>query len=196
LIGLFSIGYVEFYYESSVPKAVGLTGQRLLGVPVMVKPSEAEKNRQVEATFADFNMNEDRRFIIPTYTRLHIQNIHTNLVEKDIYELFSAFGYIDEVVIARDSDKKSRGVAYVQFKQHLSAKKALEAMDNFELAGKYLKVSVSNERMPTSAEEKAEFILSSKDRTELMKKLADKHSINVNAISPCIVMLNMYDPNE
>ncbi|KAJ6906907.1 hypothetical protein NC651_017545 [Populus alba x Populus x berolinensis] len=38
------VGYVEFYDAMSVPMAITLSGQLLLGQPVMVKPSEAEKN--------------------------------------------------------------------------------------------------------------------------------------------------------
>jgi RNA-binding protein 39 len=40
------VGYVEFYDEESVPKALALTGQKLLGIPVIVQLTEAEKNRQ------------------------------------------------------------------------------------------------------------------------------------------------------
>ena len=36
--------YVEFYDAMSVPMAIALSGQPIRGQPVMVKPSEAEKN--------------------------------------------------------------------------------------------------------------------------------------------------------
>nr|2CQ4_A Chain A, RNA binding motif protein 23 [Homo sapiens] len=39
------IAYVEFCEIQSVPLAIGLTGQRLLGVPIIVQASQAEKNR-------------------------------------------------------------------------------------------------------------------------------------------------------
>ncbi|MQL83694.1 hypothetical protein Taro_016174 [Colocasia esculenta] len=38
------VGYIEFYDVMSVPMAIALSGQKLLGQAVMVKPSEAEKN--------------------------------------------------------------------------------------------------------------------------------------------------------
>lgn len=38
-------GYVEFYDETSVQNALALSGQKLLGIPVLVQLSEAEKNR-------------------------------------------------------------------------------------------------------------------------------------------------------
>lgn len=34
------IAYIEFVEASSVPLAIGLTGQRLLGVPIIVQASQ------------------------------------------------------------------------------------------------------------------------------------------------------------
>ena len=39
------IAYVEFVDVSSVPLAIGLTGQRVLGVPIIVQTSQAEKKQ-------------------------------------------------------------------------------------------------------------------------------------------------------
>ena len=39
------IAYVEFYDLESVAKAQAMTGQRLLGVPIIILPSQAEKNK-------------------------------------------------------------------------------------------------------------------------------------------------------
>lgn len=40
------MGYVEFKNLDSVSKALGLTNTRLLGIPILVQLTEAEKNRQ------------------------------------------------------------------------------------------------------------------------------------------------------
>ncbi|XP_032366836.1 RNA-binding protein 39-like [Etheostoma spectabile] len=40
------IAYIEFVEATSVPLAIGLTGQRLLGVPIIVQASQAEKTAQ------------------------------------------------------------------------------------------------------------------------------------------------------
>ncbi len=39
------IAYVEFRETESVPLAMGLSGQKLLSVPIIVQASQAEKNR-------------------------------------------------------------------------------------------------------------------------------------------------------
>lgn len=41
------IAYVEFHDESSIPAALQQTGQKLYGVPIIVQPTMAEKNRYV-----------------------------------------------------------------------------------------------------------------------------------------------------
>lgn len=40
---------MEFYETDSISKAISQTNQRLMGVPVIVEQTEAEKNRIAEA---------------------------------------------------------------------------------------------------------------------------------------------------
>lgn len=44
----YRIGYVEFHAVESVEKAITLSGQKLLGIPIIVQASEAEKNLLAE----------------------------------------------------------------------------------------------------------------------------------------------------
>ena len=46
------VGYVEFRNPGSVSEAISMTGQRLLGIPIIVQVSEAEKNRQARLDLA------------------------------------------------------------------------------------------------------------------------------------------------
>ena len=39
------IAYIEFKYSQSVPLALGLSGQPVNGIPILVQQSQAEKNR-------------------------------------------------------------------------------------------------------------------------------------------------------
>ena len=43
-----SVGYVEFKELESVNKALALTGTKLLGIPIVVQYTEAERNRQAQ----------------------------------------------------------------------------------------------------------------------------------------------------
>lgn len=42
------VAYVEFRQEASVPVAVSMTGQKLLGIPIIIEITETEKNRLAE----------------------------------------------------------------------------------------------------------------------------------------------------
>ena len=51
------VAYVEFYDEASVAKAIALSGEKLLGIPIIIELSEAEKNRLAEqAAFANMGV--------------------------------------------------------------------------------------------------------------------------------------------
>jgi RNA-binding protein 39 len=39
------IAYVEFYEQSSVSRAIQCTGQLLMGIPIVIQPTESERNR-------------------------------------------------------------------------------------------------------------------------------------------------------
>ncbi|KAK1608401.1 hypothetical protein QYE76_032074 [Lolium multiflorum] len=69
--------YIEFYDVMSVPMAIALTGQPLLGQGVMVKPSEAEKNlAQSNATSGGAASGGARK--------LYVGNLHSNITEDQL----------------------------------------------------------------------------------------------------------------
>lgn len=79
--------YIEFYDAMSVPMAIALSGQLLLNQPVMVKPSEAEKNL-VQSTTAVPGVAGG--FIGP-YSggarRLYVGNLHFNMTEDQLRQV-------------------------------------------------------------------------------------------------------------
>lgn len=46
VVHLHSVGYVEFMELETVAKALTLSNTKLLGIPIIVQYTEAEKNRQ------------------------------------------------------------------------------------------------------------------------------------------------------
>ena len=83
-----SVGsYIEFYDAMSVPMAIALSGLPLLGQPVMVKPSEAEKNL-VQSTTAVAGVSGG---LIGPYSggarRLYVGNLHYNITEADLRQV-------------------------------------------------------------------------------------------------------------
>jgi RNA-binding protein 23/39 len=69
----------------SVPMAIALSGQLLLGQPVMVKPSEAEKN------LVQSNASSGAVVVGPygaVDRKLYVGNLHFNMTEANLREVF------------------------------------------------------------------------------------------------------------
>ncbi|TPX37046.1 hypothetical protein SmJEL517_g00846 [Synchytrium microbalum] len=127
------IGYVEFYDEESVAKAIEMNGQKLLGLPILIELTESEKNRLAEQAAGKE----------PSFNRLYIGSLHFNITEEDLRAVFEPFGPLDLVQMHKDADTgRSRGFAFVQYRKSEDANQALQKMNGFELAGRPLKVNL------------------------------------------------------
>ncbi len=104
------VGYVEFKNEESVTAALQLTGQKLLGIPVIVQLTEAEKNRQVRSTETPAGGQPNS---IP-FHRLYVGNIHFSITETDLRSVFEHFGELESVQLQKDDSGRSRGYGFVQ----------------------------------------------------------------------------------
>lgn len=157
-----SVGYVEFKDEESVAAALQLTGQKLLGIPVIVQPTEAEKNRQVRNTDSSGHHPNS----IP-FHRLYVGNIHFSITEQDLQNVFEPFGELEFVQLQKDDNGRSRGYGFVQyvffcflvcsaahalankpcrFRDAGQAREALEKMNGFDLAGRPIRVGLGNDK--------------------------------------------------
>ncbi|KAI6710514.1 hypothetical protein JHW43_006955 [Diplocarpon mali] len=135
------VGYVEFKNEESVPAAIQLTGQKLLGIPIIAQLTEAEKNRQVrnpEATTSNPNQ-------VP-FHRLYVGNIHFSITESDLQNVFEPFGELEFVQLQKEEQGRSRGYGFVQFRDPGQAREALEKMNGFDLAGRPIRVGLGNDK--------------------------------------------------
>nr|XP_005560883.2 probable RNA-binding protein 23 isoform X4 [Macaca fascicularis]XP_015309058.2 probable RNA-binding protein 23 isoform X3 [Macaca fascicularis] len=135
------IAYVEFCEIQSVPLAIGLTGQRLLGVPIIVQASQAEKNR-----LAAMANNLQKGSGGPM--RLYVGSLHFNITEDMLWGIFEPFGKIDNIVLMKDSDTgRSKGYGFITFSDSECARRALEQLNGFELAGRPMRVGHVTERL-------------------------------------------------
>ncbi|KAI0193760.1 hypothetical protein EV127DRAFT_334889 [Xylaria flabelliformis] len=134
------VGYVEFKSEDSVTAALQLTGQKLLGIPVIVQLTEAEKNRQVRNTDGSGHGNS-----VP-FHRLYVGNIHFSITEQDLQNVFEPFGELEFVQLQKDDTGRSRGYGFVQFRDADQAREALEKMNGFDLAGRPIRVGLGNDK--------------------------------------------------
>ncbi|XP_024028785.1 RNA-binding protein 39 isoform X1 [Morus notabilis] len=141
------VGYIEFYDVMSVPMAIALSGQPLLGQPVMVKPSEAEKNL-VQSTTA---VASGAGGLIGPYSggarRLYVGNLHTNIKEEDLRQVFGAFGPVELVQLPLDEIGHCKGFGFVQFSRLEDARNSLSLNGQLDIGGRTIKVSAVTDQM-------------------------------------------------
>ncbi|CAB4064569.1 RBM39 [Lepeophtheirus salmonis] len=119
---------------------LGLNGQKLCGVPVIVQPSQAEKNR-----VGNYNESAGKPERGPM--KLYIGSLHFDITEEMLRGIFEPFGKIMSIQLMMDTDTgRSKGYGFLTYAEAEDAKKALEQMNGFELAGRPIKVGTVNER--------------------------------------------------
>jgi len=176
------IAYVEFLETTSVPLAIGLTGQRLLGVPIIVQASQAEKNR---AAASANNLQKGNAGPM----RLYVGSLHFNITEDMLRGIFEPFGRIESIQLMMDSETgRSKGYGFISFADAECAKKALDQLNGFELAGRPMKVGHVTERTDASTAssfldndelERTGIDLGTTGRLQLMARLAEGTGLQI-----------------
>ncbi|XP_063876056.1 RNA-binding protein 39-like isoform X2 [Scylla paramamosain] len=213
------IAYVEFCDVESVPLALGLSGQKILGVPIVCQPTQAEKNRAASSAAA-----QDQK-VASGPMRLYVGSLHFNITEDMLRGIFEPFGKIDHIQLIMDSETgRSKGYGFITFHNSDDAKKALEQLNGFELAGRPMKVNHVTERSETQQGsslldsdemERAGIDLGATGRLQLMAKLAEGTGLQLPAAAAnalhmpaqpqqqpappiatqCFLLSNMFDPS-
>ncbi|XP_065221824.1 RNA-binding protein 39-like isoform X4 [Planococcus citri] len=215
------IAYIEFKDPESVALALGLNGQKLLGIPIVVQPTQAEKNR-IGNTMPNLMPRAH-----PGPVRLYVGSLHYNITEDMLRGIFEPFGKIDSIMLMCDPETgRSKGYGFVTYHNSEDAKKALEQMNGFELAGRPMKVNNVTDRHEfvqtgpgiDETDERAGIDLGATGRLQLMYKLAEGTGMQIPAaaasalnLNPqpapvvqqtappiatqCFLLTNMYDPN-
>ncbi|KAH8100679.1 hypothetical protein BXZ70DRAFT_1008166 [Cristinia sonorae] len=207
------IGYVEFRTVELVEKAINLSGTVVMGLPIHIQHTEAERNR---THAGDGNLN-----LPPGVSahhggmQLYVGSLHFNLTESDIKQVFEPFGELEFVDLHRDPiTGRSKGYAFVQYKRAEDARMALEQMEGFELAGRTLRVNTVHEKgtvkytQQDSLDEAGGGNLNAASRQALMQKLARidqpatrpqpimKPNIPQSMQSRSVLLKNMFNPED
>jgi len=206
------IGYVEFRTIELVDKAIALSGTLVMGLPIQVQHTEAERNK----LHAGDTLNLPPGVSAPHGgMQLYVGSLHFNLTESDIKQVFEPFGELEFVDLHRDPmTGRSKGYAFVQYKRTEDAKMALEQMEGFELAGRTLRVNTVHEKgsvkytQQDSLDEAGGGNLNAASRQALMQKLArtDQAPTRQESVprpnipsamqSKSVLLKNMFDPEE
>ena len=137
-----------------VGKALGVSGQPpdFQRFPILVKPSEAEKNYIVPASTATVTANmmgtaaaSVKPMIGPDgklmeSQKVYVGNLDPSVSQESLFKLFSQFGDLTKVSLQMDpSSGISKGYAFLSFRDPKEAHLAISAMANQVLAGKCMK---------------------------------------------------------
>ncbi|CAG7911619.1 unnamed protein product [Brassica rapa] len=187
------VGYVEFYDVMSVPMAIAMSGHLFLGQPVMVKPSEAEKNLAQSNTTTGVVGGSGPSG--PVDRKLYVGNLHYNMTELQLRQIFEQFGPIELVQMPYDLvSGQCKGYGFIQFAQFEHSKAAQTALNGqLEIAGRTIKVSFVSEHIGTqdANPKSADFddddgnglALNAQTRVQLMQKL-DRTGVAANIVGP------------
>jgi polyadenylate-binding protein len=112
-------GYVHFETAEAAKEAVAkLNGATINETEVSVTPFVRVQDRAGQ----------------PEWTNLYVKQFPTAYSEEDLTKLFAEHGEIASVFINKDDEGKSKGFGFVNFADHESAEKALEALNGKNLA--------------------------------------------------------------
>lgn len=78
---------------------------------------------------------------------LYVSNVSFNTSEEDLKDLFSQFGTVTSAKIITDREtNKSRGFAFVEMSSTEEGNKAISGLNNKQIDGRALSVSVAREK--------------------------------------------------
>ncbi|KAK2723592.1 hypothetical protein QYM36_002064 [Artemia franciscana] len=193
------ICYVEFVDPDSVPLAIGLSGQKLLGIPIIVQPTQAEKNRQGTGSLPIIMPGLGRTQVGPM--KLYVGSLHFNITEEMLRNIFEPFGKIDSVQLAIDPETgRSKGYGFITFLHVEDAKRAIEQLNGFELAGRPMKVGHVSERpegmypaasLDSDDMDRAGIELGATGRLHLMAKLAQGTGLELPPAAATALSMSM-----
>lgn len=170
------IAYIEFFEEESVPAALKLSGTKIMGIPIQVQHTQAEKNRAAMLANMAKEMGP---------TRLYVGSLHFNITEQMLRAIFEPFGYIDTLQLMIDPEtNRSKGYGFVQYRDAESARRARDQLNGFELAGRPIKVGEVTEQM----EKNQNSILDDEE--------TDRGGIEMNANARIQLMAKLASGNE
>ncbi|XP_044067803.1 RNA-binding protein 39b isoform X4 [Siniperca chuatsi] len=121
--------------------------------------------------------------------RLYVGSLHFNITEEMLRGIFEPFGKIEGIQLMMDSETgRSKGYGFISFADAECAKKALEQLNGFELAGRPMKVGHVTERSDSSTAssfldndelERTGIDLGTTGRLQLMARLAEGTGLKI-----------------
>ncbi|GIY50227.1 hypothetical protein CDAR_319091 [Caerostris darwini] len=186
------IAYVEFQSVDSIPLALALNETELMGYKIQIQLSQAEKNRAAASASSVVRGT-------PGPMRLYVGSLHFNITEDMLRGIFEPFGKIERIELIKDTEtNRSKGYGFISFYDSEDAKKALEQLNGFELAGRPMKVGHVTERtdiaqgsfLDSDELDRTGIDLGATGRLQLMAKLAEGTDMSIPAAAVSALQLS------
>lgn len=104
------IAFVEFKHYSDVQRALSLTGEKLVGIPILIDITDTEKERQA----ANANVNSAEVLQQQGDHPVKVANLAYNLNEAAVRLAFQKFGKINSIILFKNFEGKPTGRAIIK----------------------------------------------------------------------------------
>ncbi|XP_052040189.1 polyadenylate-binding protein 1-like [Apodemus sylvaticus] len=140
-------GFVHFETHEAAQKAINtMNGMLLNDRKVFVGHFKSRQKREAELGARALG-----------FTNIYVKNLHVDMDEQGLQDLFSQFGKMQSVKVMKDSNGQSRGFGFVNFEKHEEAQKAVDHMNGKEVRGQVLYVGRAQKRAERQNELKRRF---------------------------------------
>uniref|UniRef100_A0A8C5LCW3 Poly(A) binding protein, cytoplasmic 1-like n=1 Tax=Jaculus jaculus TaxID=51337 RepID=A0A8C5LCW3_JACJA len=147
-------GFVHFETYEAAQKAIStMNGMLLNDRKVFVGHFKSRQKREAELGARTVG-----------FTNIYVKNLHVDMDEQGLQDLFSQFGKTQSVKVMRDISGQSRGFGFVNFEKHEEAQKAVDNMNGKEVNGQQLYVGRAQKRAERQSELKRRFEQMKQDR--------------------------------
>jgi len=86
-------------------------------------------------------------------SKLYVGNLPYNVTEDDLRSLFAQAGEVKEVALITDrATGRSKGFGFVEMATQADAEKAIQTLNNHDMGGRPLKVSIARPREERGAD--------------------------------------------
>ncbi|KAM6147886.1 polyadenylate-binding protein 1-like [Erethizon dorsatum] len=147
-------GFVHFETNEAAQQAIStMNGMLLNDRKVFVGHFKSQREREAELGAQALE-----------FTNIYVKNLHVDMDEQGLQDLFFEFGNMLSVKVMRDDSGHSRGFGFVNFEKHEEAQKAVDHMNGKEVSGQQLYVGRAQKRAERQNELKRRFEQLKQDR--------------------------------
>lgn len=137
---------LTLFFKDSQNAISEMNGVNLLGRTIRVNWAhqhfDEKSNLNRSQTFKTLSLEYILNSSSSTNSTVYVGNLASDVLEKTIYDLFRAYGEIDQVKI-----QSEKGFGFVIFNSHEEAAKAIQALSGFSLGSKQIKCHWGKEKV-------------------------------------------------